>query len=828
MSDSHFSLTRVLPLCLTLLAAPALVPAPRLVAQERIVRPPEQGQGITQDEILRRLAESGLSREEVKRRLRELGYDPFVVDPYFDRLDGVTSDSIPSAGNSFVEALRGVGLVGPLEFRRDTLTIGLRPGDRADTLGFPERSPAPGGVRVFGLDVFARPTTQFDALSRGPVDPTYRVAPGDEVILVVTGDAEIALQLRVDREGYVIIPDIGRVLVNGLTLVELEERLNTNLSRRLSGVSRGTTQVAVSLGELRTNQVFVIGEALWQGGYELSSLSTVFHALHEAGGPTEQGSFRKVQVRRDGEVVREIDLYRYLLEGDASDDIRLLQGDIVFVPLSSAQVTITGEVNREAIFELSESEGLGDVLAFAGGFRPGARMEQVHVYRILPPAMRTGALDRVLVDVPLDQLVALDPRVPVFDGDSVVVREVRAERANVVAVEGQVEKPGEYEFRSGMTLGNLIERSGGLLPDAFRPVAHVIRLNPADSTASLLRASLDGAPGAPTQQTLPLQDQDRVVIYGRPALEVPRMISVEGFVKRPGSYLLQEGMSVEDLVLAAGGFREGAQGLEAEVSRLRIGLERSDTISATTVVALTGTITWPSDGTLIRTGEQDDDGDAAPRGDEYRLEPGDRIFVRQLPGYVEAASVQVVGEVTNPGPYPVRLRDERLSSFIRRAGGITGDAHIEGARLVRDSILVGIDLSAALDDPGDQKDLVLEDGDRLEVPRFDPMVTILGAVAFESRVPYQAGWGLSEFLAQAGGALEDADRNRVSVEYPNGQRAISSKTLWIRRDPPVRPGSIIRVPYHNEQPGPGLGSILANTLSVTTFLVALLLAIDRL
>jgi protein involved in polysaccharide export with SLBB domain len=245
------------------------------------------------------------------------------------------------------------------------------------------------------------------------------------------------------------------------------------------------------------------------------------------------------------------------------------------------------------------------------------------------------------------------------------------------------------------------------------------------------------------------------------------------------------------------------------------------------VVALSGTLPWPYDETVFRS-QQDDDGLALPRGDQHRLESGDRVFVRQLPGYVEAASVQIVGEVMNPGPYPVRLRDERLSSFLRRSGGITGDAYIEGARLVRDSILVGIDLSRAMEDPLGPNDLILEDGDRLEVPRFDPMVTVLGAVAFESRVPYREGWRLSDYLAQAGGSLHEADRDRVSVEYPNGQRAISRKALWVRRDPAVRPGSIIRVAYATDDGGLDWGEFLTRSLTITTTLVTLLLAAKQL
>jgi protein involved in polysaccharide export with SLBB domain len=538
-------------------------------------------------------------------------------------------------------------------------------------------------------------------------------------------------------------------------------------------------------------------------------------------------------LRREGQIVREVDLYRYLLSGDSSDDIRLQQGDIVFVPLAGPQVAVSGRVRRSAIFELHDGEDLRDALAFAGGFQPDARVDQLHVYRILPPEARTGVRDRVLVDVSLAQLQPDAEPVAMFDRDSVVVRDIRVERANVVTVEGQVERPGEYEFRDGMSIWELVARAGGLLPDAFLARAHVIRTDPGDSTYTMEVASLERAPNGEPVDDLRLRDQDHVVVYGRPRLEVPKTVSIEGFVKEPGAYALSRGMTVEDLILSAGGYREGADGVEAEVSRLRLGLSRTDSISVTTLVSLTPNIPWPYDGRVDRTiavrADRPSDDGAAPaiRADEFVLDAGDRVFVRQLPGYVEPASVAVTGEVMRPGPYPLTLRDERLSSVLARAGGPTNEGYVEGARLVRDSVLVGIDLGRVLSDPGGPADLVLQPGDLLEIPRYDPTVTVTGAVAFSSRIPFQRGRTLGDYLAEAGGTLHDADRGRVIVEYANGSRAISRRTLGIRRDPEVRPGSTIVVPFEEEGRGTNWDVILTRTLSITGTLATVILALKQ-
>jgi protein involved in polysaccharide export with SLBB domain len=811
------------------LAAPLLVGAP--AAAQNPNAPMSQG------EILRRLAESGMTREQARQRLGELGYDPGMIDPYFDRMEpgGVgRGGQLPRPTNEFLTALAKAGLLNPARTEPEPPVpenLSLRPGDAIEPLG-PAPIKGPEGLTVFGSDVFAQPTARFDALTSGPVDPAYRVGPGDEVRVMATGGIEMLYGLNVDREGYIVVPDVGRVLVNGLTLEEVEQRLRSQLGRAFSGVQSGAIQVGVSLGKLRTNQVFVLGEVQSPNAYQVSSLATLFHVLHQAGGPKPGGSYRAVQVRRDGEVIREVDLYRYLLGGDSSDDVRLVQGDIVFVQPAGAQVAVSGQVRRPAIFELRPGEDLRAALSFAGGFLPEARLDQIHVYRILPPEARTGGRDRVLVDVSLAELQASGEAIPMFDRDSVVVREIRGERANVVTIEGQVERPGQYEFRDGMSIWELVERAGGLLPDAFLARAHVIRTSEADSTVALEVASLErDARGAPVDD-LALRDQDRVLVISRPRLEVARMVSIEGYVKEPGVYPLAKGMTVEDLILLAGGYREGADGVEAEVSRLRLGLSRTDSISTTTLVALTPTIPWPYDGRVNRPElgvlrPTDDGAGARVRADEFVLESGDRVFVRQLPGYVEPASVVVAGEVMRPGPYPLTLREERLSSVLARAGGVTEDGYVQGARLVRDSVLVGIDLERILDDPGGSADLTLQPGDTLEIPRYDPTVTVTGAVAFSSRIPYQRGRSLSSYLAQAGGTVHGADRGRVIVEYANGSRAISRRTLGFRNDPDVRPGATIVVPFEEAGSGTNWDVILTKTLTITGTLATVILALKQ-
>ena len=445
-----------------------------------------------------------------------------------------------------------------------------------------------------------------------------------------------------------MIPDVGQVSVNGLTLEGLRSQLYDRLGRVYSGVRRGanaTTLFDVSLGRLRMNQVFVIGDVVWPGAYQVSSVATVFNGLNLAGGPSDLGSFRNVIVRRSAAVAGEVDIYDYVIAGDASRDVRLEHGDIVFVPPVGVQVAIHGRVRRQAIYEVAEGEGLRDALRFAGGLEADAHLQRVQIDRVLPAAERTPGVDRVLLDVNLAELA--DPEGEVIrlrDGDDVRVFATLAERRNRVVLTGSVFRPGLYEYRRGMTVWELLRRADGLSEEAFRPVAHVIRPVLETGGKRLLTLSLEtDAQGRPLAD-LPLVDRDSVVVYAADSLAIREYVLIEGYVKEPGQYPFAEGVTVRDLILAAGGFREGAEVYEAEVVSLRVGLDRSDTVAVRQAVQLAGVI--PSSWAPAPNGVET----SLPDGGSFQLSDRDWIFVRQMPGYVMPSTVTIQGEVLRPGP----------------------------------------------------------------------------------------------------------------------------------------------------------------------------------
>ncbi len=809
------------PFLMTLHALVSLSPHPARAqtrAQQEVSR--LTGQQVSQEEILSQLAASGLSRAEVRAQLTSMGMDPSIADAYFDRLDGSAGSPLDQSAD-FLQALAVLGAFND--------PSGLLPSDtmsaQRDSLARTLEAIPDSVLTVFGRSIFGGVTTEFRPDVTGPVDPDYQLGPGDQLQLILTGDVELALPLDVTREGFIVIPDVGQIFVNGLTLGDLTDRLYARLGAVYSGVRRGgdaTTTFHVALGRLRSNQVFLMGDVSLPGAYQVSSVASVFNALYNAGGPGEQGSMRSIEVRRGGRLAGEVDLYDYLIEGDASEDIRLEQGDRLFVPIVGSQISIDGFIRRPAIYELKPGEQLRDLIRFAGGPQPAAYLRRIQIDRILPPAERTPGRERMLLDVDLETMPS-DEDFALIDGDRVTVLGIGDRRDNQVVVEGHVEKPGLYELAPNMTLGDVITRAGGLLPDAFDVVAHLIRLEEADSTYVLERVSLEA--GGQPEPDVVLREMDRVVIYGRSELRTATFVSIGGEVKDPGVFPLNVGMTAEDLLLAAGGFTEGADPLTAELVRRQNGSLLGDRVAVSLDIVFDPSI--PSALDLIFDGPGPETG--VERGEPARaieLQAGDRVFVRRLQGLRDEGDVVLLGEMLYPGPYALEYRGETVSSLLQRSGGLTPDAYRAGGRLVRSGLPLGLDLENALASPGSAADLLLLPGDSLEVPQFDGTVQILGAVEFQSRTRWQEGMSLGDYLDQAGGVVENGDRNRAVVTYANQERQRSRKFLIFRSDPSVEPGSTISVPF--KEPGEGSSFNADQLLARITGFVTLVVLFDQL
>jgi polysaccharide biosynthesis/export protein len=676
----------------------------------------------------------------------------------------------------------------------------------------PRVAPQPGGeLKIFGMDLFANHTTQFQPNVGGPVDPSYKLGPGDQLVLILTGDVELARSLQVTREGFIVIPQVGQIDVNNLTLTQLTDVLYDRLSKVYSGVRRGpnaTTHFSISVSRLRSNQVFVVGDVVQPGSYEISSAGTLMTALYAAQGPSTSGSMRRIEVRRHGALVDTLDVYDYLLHGDASHDVRLETGDVVFVPVHGPRVKVAGEITRPAIYELKGHESLRDVIQFAGGFTDVAARGRVQITRILPPTERGPAgHDRVVMEVASSASdTSAVPAVPMAGGDSLYVFAVTTLVRNRITVTGDVWQPGPMGFTPGMRLSDALKVAGGVKPDVYMGAVLIARLQ-TDSTREQLRTSLRDSTGAPTEDVI-LQDNDDVHVFSLAEFRPHRYVAIAGAVRRSGRFAYHDGMTMRDLVLLAGGVAEGAYLENAEIARLPE--NRAGGVTAVSIrVPLDSTYLFDRGPNGEWVGPP---GLPAPRAGspEVPLAPYDNVLIFRQPDWELQRTVVVSGEVRFPGRYALQRKSETLRDIIGRAGGLTRDAYAEGMVMIRAANgtgRVGVDLPTALKSGKARDNLILSDGDSLYIPTYSGVVRVVGAVNSPVTVAYVPGKDISYYVAAAGGPTINGDAGHAFITQANGKvESIHHHFLLPSSVPVARPGSTIKVP---NKPPPNFGNSIA-------------------
>lgn len=768
------------------------------------------------EQLRQKLLSSGMTREQIHARLRAEGYPEDLLDPYLPGSRGTPDE--PSS--DLYNAMQELGIADSTDvaifrgLQADTLPLAIRDSllRLRDTLSRDTSSARPrtiradvadsiarldSGYNIFGISMFRSPTTGVQAAVMGPVDENYKLGPGDRLVLILTGDVEASYTLDVTREGFVVIPQVGQIYVANLTLGQLNDVLYTRLGRVYSGVRRNagaTTKFSVSVARLRTNQVYVLGEVAKPGSYMVSSAGTALTSLYAAGGPTANGSMRQVQIKRAGRVVSAVDLYDYLLRGDASHDARLETGDIVFVPPRGARVRVVGEVVRPATYEMKDGETLADAIAAAGGFRANAVQDRVQVQRILPPEKRVDE-SRTRVTIEASDVSNGGGRsITMEDGDVVQVFTIDKRVRNTITVQGNVWTPGRMGLAPGTTLSEAIRMAGGPKPDVYLGQILVSRLQP-DSSRIQLRSAFRDTTGAVVSD-IPLREDDIVQVFSLTGFRPERYVAIGGAVRKAGRYPYRRGMTMRDLVLQAGGLRESAYLREAEIARLP--QDRSGATTAVTLrVALDSTYLFerkPGEAYLGAPGLPAP-ANGAP---EIALQPYDNVLIMQQPNWELQRVVTVVGEVKFPGQYALKTRSERVAELIDRAGGLTSEAYPEGATFIRkkgDIGRVAVDVAQALRRRNSPENLLLMDGDEINVPVRSNVVTVRGAVNAPNVVAYVPGKSLDYYVDQAGGPAREADYARAFVTQPSGKRETrSAHWLFPDHSPKPLPGSTVVIP----------------------------------
>ena len=797
-------------------------------------------------ELRSRILSSGLTPDQVRARLRAEGYPESLLDAYLpgggaqaggdpgSPALGGTQDDIFGAISALgiVDTLDVAALRCSIEYAAEDTTF--NPGDtlrsrrsQTDSLGggplqaarrrreiqrlcearlllgdTTSRTARDSGFVIFGVDMFRGQTTLFDANLSGPVDANYRLGPGDRLSLILTGDVSQAYMLDVTREGFVVIPQAGQIFVNNLTLGEFENILYSRLGRVYSGVRRGpgaTTRFSISPVRLRSNQIFVVGDARTPGSYRVSSAGTALSALFAAGGPSDNGSLRNIQIKRGGRTVDVLDVYDYLINGDASHDVRLLNGDVVLVPVHSPRVRIVGEVTRPAIYEMREGETLSDAIRFAGGFTPNASRRRVQIERVQAPTDRgEGGRDRVTLDISPVSLAEGSPSdVALMAGDVIRVFPVTERTRNRIAVEGNVWQPGNLGLSPGMTVSQALRAAGGLKPDSYLGQVLISRLN-SDSTRIQLHATLADTTGRVIRD-FQLKEDDRIRVFSVTEFRPTRYVAITGAVRNSGQIPFRDGMTVRDLVLLAGGLQQSADLREAEVARLPT--DRRAGATATTFRV-------PLDSSYIF--ERGPNGQyfgppglPAPSGamPEVQLRPYDNVLILRQPNWELQRTAVISGEVRFPGTYSLRTKTEKVSDLISRAGGLTPEAYADGVTFFRNSDKVGrigIALPEVLRRNNSRDNLQLMDGDSIFIPRFNAVVNVKGAVNSPVAVTYVPGADLEYYVRAAGGITRAGDLRYAYVTQPNGKVEATSGKFIFRRNPKPRPGSSVFVPERDK------------------------------
>jgi polysaccharide export outer membrane protein len=800
-------------------------------------------------QLRQRFVTSGMTRDQIHARLRAEGYPEDLLDPYLGDATGGApqpSDSVFSAvlalgiaDSSDVADLQALGadstgaLADPrraggrvsdsLRTRRDSLRA------RADSVKL--RAQHDSGFAIFGLDIFRGSTSQFQPNMAGPVDANYRIGPGDQLVLILTGDVEASYQLTVTREGFIVIPTVGQVGVANLTLGQLETVLATRLARVYSGVhgtNGGSTRFSISVSKLRSNQIVVAGDAQRPSSYVISSTGTALTALYAAGGPTVNGSLRQVQIRRGAQLVDQLDVYDYLVRGDASHDVHLESGDVVFIPVHGPRVRIVGEIVRPATYELKGAESLADLIAYAGGFTATAARQRVLIERIVPPHDRTmqGA-DRVTIDVSATELTGGVPATPLQNGDVVRVFPITSRIRNRIVVAGNVYQPGPQGLDAGMRVSDALRKAGGLQPDTYLGEVLITRLR-SDSTRVELRTSLADTAGHVVDD-LPLQEDDSIRVFSVSTFRPQRYVVIGGAVKTSGRFAYHEGMTLRDLILLADGLQESAYLREAEIARLPETRDGGRTAT---------TIRVPLDSTYLF--ERKPNGEylgppglsaMASGAPPVLLRPYDNVLILRQPNWELQRVVTLAGEVRYPGAYSLKSKTERLSDLIARAGGLTDEAYADGIVFNRSQGAigrVGVELSQALRRYDSSDNLILRDGDFITIPAYNSVVTIKGAVNMPSTVAYVQGRSIDYYISAAGGPTATGDAGRAFVIQPSGKlESVHRRLLGPSSNPEPRPGSLVTVPEKDPNDKKDYTAIVGSVAQIIAATVAVIVALRR-
>ncbi|MES2560289.1 MAG: SLBB domain-containing protein [Bacteroidota bacterium] len=702
-----------------------------------------------------------------------------------------------------------------------------KPGDRTTTQSTTRTTDKTAKSKVFGADLFNNKKLTFEPNLKIATPQNYQLGPDDELLIDVSGFSEASYKLKVSPDGQIRVPQVGPIAVSGLTIEQARKKITRALSGIYGSVNTGETSINITLGNIRSIKVTVLGEITNPGTYTLPSLATAFNSLYVSGGPNKNGSFRNIKIIRNGKVLTTIDVYEFLLKGEAKGNVRLQDQDVVKVGSYETRVEIKGEVKRTGLYEVTAKETLKDVIEYAGGYTNDAYRDRIKVYR-------NTSKEKSVADIPGELVPMFVPKA----GDVYTVDKVLSRFSNRVQINGAVFRPGFFALDGGLTLASLIKKADGLTEDAFTSRGLIYRLK-ADNSLEVVSFDLNEVLNG---KDIALQREDNIQILSKLKLREDYIVSIAGEVLAPGNYPYAENMRVEDLIVTAGGLRESASKTKIEIARR---IKSVDVSNASSEVS------------TIITYEVSDDLKTA-EGKAVVLLPFDVVSIYRLPGFQTQRNITVEGEVLHPGQYTLTRNNEKISEIIKRSGGMTANAFPDGAVLVRtkkitgidlyirkkqmesfekqskdssrakelsetefaDNVsIVGIDLKKILKNPGGASDLIMEEGDVIRIPREVQTVKVSGEVLYPVSIQYKKGKRFGKYINGAGGYTQRALKKKGYVVYTNGSAESTSKFLVFNIHPKIKPGSEVIIPPREERRKLSAVEVVGITSSLATLVL---------
>lgn len=709
-----------------------------------------------------------------------------------------------------------------------------------------------GKLKIFGSDLFKNNAITFEPNLRMATPSSYIIGPDDEILLDITGDNEASYQLPVSPDGTIKVEYVGQINVAGLSIAAAKSKIEQRLSGTYPAIRSGRTQVSVNIGNIRTIRVTLTGAATKPGTYSLPSLATVFNALYAAGGPNKNGTYRKIQVIRGNRVISTIDVYDFLANGIQQGNIRLQDQDIIHIPVYGARVQFEGEVKRPAIFETVPGESLSDILRYAGDFTENA-------YSVKVKVLQTTGRERSVQDIYADQFANYTPK----SGDQYIVEPILDRFANRISVLGAVFRPGIFGLEPGMTLKQVLEMADCVREDAFLERGIINRLK-ADNTSELINFNVRDVL-AGTAADIPLKREDKIEISSIFDLRDEYKFTVQGEVRFPGDFPFASNATLGDLIQKAGGLTEGAKNARIEIARRIKNLDVTDHRSSNTIlvdikeglltdpnmtlqpydvisvlgdagfrtqrqVKVEGEVLYPGYYTISREDERISDiikragglttyayteGASLKRTGISKLNAAEKREKERLKKELERDSLDAEENDGKTKKYTAVEEENEDNSKAKSSALAKVSQQGTTESDIEPSDLVGIELNKILEKPYEKGDLLVLDGDIINVPKELETVKVVGEVLNPNNVVYVKGKNLKYYVNQAGGFTDNALKKRVFVQYANG--AVKGKDGGY---PEVKPGAEIVVPKRaprerlSSQAWIGIGTGIASTLAI--------------